>query len=265
MKPTAMPTIDAAARPGAGRRLLAVLLAASLALGACAQASRGPVIDANAPGLGPDQRTVRQVAAKITPEDSSGGNVDWFSDNAVLILAGVGCVLGASIGGSARDCLTGAAIGGLGGALARITVLDDRDSYADDEAFVAAVSDELDRVLAENDSLVPAAERLADQHSLRLAEIREAHAAGRMTQTAARSEVQEYLVDEQALRLIVQSNDKLLLDIDRALTGVNVPTIQQQRLQDQEGAFLADAGRIKYAQQRLTEALAGLPPALLDG
>lgn len=249
---------------GGGRRLLAALMAASLALGACAQgASRGPTIDANAPGLGPDQRTVRQVAAKITPEDNSGGNVDWFSDNAVLILAGVGCVLGASIGGSAGDCLTGAAIGGLGGAIARITILDDRDNYSDDEEFVAAVSDELDRVLAENDTLVPAAERLADQHSLRLAEIGEAYRAGRIGRDAARAEVQEYLVDEQALRLIVQSNDRLLDDIDKALTGVNVATVQQQRLQDQEAEFLGDAGRIEYAQQRLADALAAMPRELL--
>ena len=253
------------AAPRPGRRLLATLLAATLALGACAQgAGRSPTIDANAPGLGPDQRTVRQAAARITPDDQAGGgNVDWFSENAVLILAGVGCVLGASIGGSAGDCLTGAAIGGLGGALARITILDERDSYSDDEEFVAAVSDELERVLAENDRLVPAAERLADQHGLRLTEIGEAYRAGRITRDAARAEIDAYLVDEQALRLIVQSNGRLLEDIDKALTGVNVATVQQQRLQNQEAEFLADAGRIEYAQQRLAEALAALPRDLL--
>ncbi len=252
--------------PGANRRMLSLLLCAALALGACAKASSGPVIDANAPGLSPDQRTVREVAAKVTPDSGSGGsgNVDWFSNNAVVILASVGCVLGATIGGSARGCLTGAAIGGLGGALARITVLNDRDSYSDDKEFVAAVSSELERVLVENDRLVPAAERLADQHSLRLEEIREAYAAGRMTRAAARQEVQVYLVDEQALGLIVQSNNQLLEDIDKALTGVNVATVQQQRLQDQEAEFLGDAGRLDYAKQRLTEALAKLPPELLD-
>jgi len=248
--------------PRRGRRLAVAALAAVLALGGCAQSQKPQAtISTSDPGLSPDQVTVREIANSVSPQDpNSGSNLDWFSDNAIILLAATGCVAGAAIGGSVGDCLAGAAIGGLAGGVARITIFDDRDNYSDDEVFIEEVSVELDRVLAENERLVPAAERLADQHAVRIAELNEFYRTGQVSEAAYREELQAYIVDEQALRYIVLANNELLTDIDKALTGVNVPTVQQQRLQDQEGRFLADSGRIEYAQQRLTEALASVPP-----
>ncbi len=245
------------------RRAATLLLAATMALAGCAsQRTAGPSFDASAPGLTADQRTVREVAQKVTPPEEQGGN-NWFGDNAIVLLAAAGCVAGAVVGGSARGCLTGAVIGGLAGAVARITVFDKRDSYANDKDFVNAVSDEMDRVLAENEQLVPAAERLADAHELTLSQLKEAYGRGSIGKAEYRKQVEPLLVDEQALAYIAESNKQLASDLDKALTGVNVATSQQQRLEDQEGDFLADSGRIQYAQERLSGALAQVPKEVL--
>ncbi len=245
------------------RRAATLLLAACLALTGCAS-SRGtaPSFDAGAPNLSPDQRTVREAAQSVTPPEDQGGN-DWFGDNAIVILAAAGCVAGAVVGGSARGCLTGAVIGGLAGAVARITIFDKRDDYASDEEFVQAVSEEMDRVLAENERLVPAAERMADAHELTLAQLKEAYDRGTVSKDEYRRQVEPLLVDEKALAYIVESNKQLASDLDKALTGVTVATSTQKRLEDQEGDFLADSGRIEYAQERLSGALAQVPKEVL--
>lgn len=258
------PTTALAASPRPLRALGALLLGASLALTGCASGGRGsaPSFDANAAGLTADQRTVREVAQQASPPVEQGGN-NWFGDNAIIIMAAVGCVAGAAIGGSAGDCLTGAAIGGLAGAVGRITIFDDRDDYASDEEFVDAVAAEMDRVLAENERLVPAAERLAEAHELQLAQLKEAYERGTISKQEYRAEVEPLLVDEQALAFIVESNRQLQSDLDKALTGVTVQTSQQRRLEDQEGQFLADAGRVQYAQERISAALAQIPREVL--
>ena len=251
-------------RPRPLRRAATLLLAASLALAGCASSRQAsaPSFDADAAGLTDDQRTVREVAQEASPPVEQGGN-DWFGDNAIIIMAATGCVLGAVVGGSARDCLVGAAIGGLAGAVARITIFDDRDDYASDEDFVEAVSVEMDRVLLENERLVPAAERLADSHELTLAQLKEAYERGTLSKAEYRQQVEPLLVDEQALAYIVQSNRQLMSDLDKALTGINVATSQQKRLEDQEAQFLADSGRVEYAQERISAALAQIPPEVL--
>lgn len=247
-------------------RATAVALALAVGLGGCAQSS-GPhpasTINAAAPGLTPDQRTVREAAKNVTPPETSA-NYDWFGDNAIVILAAVGCAVGAAVGGSARSCLTGAGIGGLAGAVSRITIFSDRDNYSNDEDFVRDVSVELDRVLEENQLLVPASERLAEIHEAHIAELNRQYAAGTLSAAAFRAEIDPYLVDQQALQIIVDANNQLLTDIDRSLTGVNVPTTLQSRIQDQEGQFLGDSGRIQYALDRLSAALATVPGNVID-
>ncbi len=251
-------------RPRPLRRLGTLLLAASLALGGCASGrqSSAPSFDANAAGLSADQRTVREVAQQASPPEEQGGN-NWFGDNAIIILAAAGCVAGAAIGGSAGDCLTGAAIGALAGAVGRITIFDDRDDYSSDEDFVEAVSVEMDRVLLENERLVPAAERMAEAHELTLAQLKEAYGRGTLSKAEYRAEVEPLLVDEQDLAYIVEPNRQLMSDLDKALTGVSVATSQQKRLEDQEGQFLADSGRVEYAQERISAALAQVPKEVL--
>lgn len=260
---TAITPVQAAPRPV--RLLASLLLAASVALTGCASGGgRGsaPSFDANASGLSADQRTVREVAQNASPPVEQGGN-NWFGDNAIIILAAAGCVAGAAIGGSAGDCLTGAAIGGLAGAVGRITIFDDRDDYSSDADFVEAVATEMDRVLDENDRLVPAAERLAEAHELTLAQLKEGYQRGTVSKQQFREEIEPLLVDEQALTYIVESNRQLQSDLDKALTGVNVPTSQQRRLENQEGEFLEDSGRVQYAQERISAALAEVPREVL--
>lgn len=250
------------ARPG--RSVMAAALAALLAVSACAS-GRGsaPSFDSGASGLTADQRTVREVAQGMSPPQEQGGS-NWFGDNAIIILAAAGCVAGAAVGGSAGDCLTGAAIGGLAGAVARITVLDDRDDYANDSDFVNAVADEMDRVLQENERLVPAAERLAEAHEATLAQWAEDYRRGAFTKSEYRKKLEPLLVDEQAMIYIVESNRQLMSDLDKSLTGVSVASSQQKRLEDQEGVFLADAGRLQYAQERLSTALGRVPKEVLN-
>jgi len=253
-------------------RALVLVLAGALAVTGCAQGSKSgskssgasSTINATAPGLTPDQRIVREAAQNVTPPEPQGGSFDWFTDNPEIILAGLGCVVGAAIGGSVGDCLAGAAVGGLTGAVARVTILDDRENYSSDEAFIEEVSVQLDRVLEENQILVPASERLADAHEAHIAELNKQFTAGTLTAAAYRKQIDDYLVDEQALSMVVESNNQLLTDIDRALTGAKVTTTLQTRIQDQESQFLADSGRIQYALERLQGALATVPRKVLD-
>jgi len=254
---------------GQALRATALLLAAALALGACAQSSSSPKhpaasINATAPGLSPDQRIVREAAQNITPVEEDGDDFDWFTDNPEILLAGLGCVVGVAVGGSVGDCLAGAAVGGLAGAVSRVTIFNDRENYASDEAFVEAVSKELDRVLEENQILVPASERLAESHEAQIAELNKQFTAGTLTAAAYRQQIEPYLVDEKALELIAEGNNQLSTDIDRSLTGAKLPSDLQTRIQDQEGQFLADSGRIQYSLERLSAALATVPRAVLD-
>jgi hypothetical protein len=254
---------------GQALRATALLLAAVLALGACAQSSSSPKspaagINASAPGLTPDQRIVREAAQNITPVEEDGDDFDWFTDNPEILLAGLGCVVGVAVGGSVGDCLAGAAVGGLTGAVARVTIFNDREKYSSDEAFVEEVSKELDRVLEENMILVPAAERLADSHETQIAELNKQYAAGTLTAAAYKQQIENLLVDEKALDLLAEANNQLSTDIDRSLTGANISSDLQTRIQDQEGQFLADSGRIQYALERLSAALATVPKAVRD-
>ena len=250
------------------RRAFVLLLAGALAVGGCANQSTPspkPSMQATAPGLTPDQRIVREAAENVTAvEPQGGGDFDWFTDNPEILLAGLGCVVGVAVGGWVGDCLAGAAVGGLTGAVARVTIFDDRENYSSDEAFVEAVSKELDRVLEENQILVPASERLADAHEVKIAELNQQFTAGTLSAADFKKAVEPYLVDEKALQLVAESNNQLSTDIDRSLTGANIPSDLQTRIQDQEGQFLADSGRIQYALERLSAALATVPRQVLD-
>jgi len=251
---------------GRATRALVLVLFGALAVGGCAQSAKPskPAINATAANLTPDQRIVREAAQTVTPPEPQGSSFDWFTDNPEIILAGLGCVVGAAIGGSVGDCLAGAAVGGLTGAVARVTILDDRENYSNDEDFVEAVSVQLDHVLEENQILVPATERLASAHETHIAELNKQFAAGTLTASEFRKQIDDYLVDEQALKLVVESNNQLLTDIDRALTGTKVTTTLQTRISDQEGQFLADSGRIQYSLERLQSALASVPRQVLN-
>jgi hypothetical protein len=251
-------------------RALVLVVAGALAVGGCAQkhASSGssskPTINASAPGLSPDEVTIRQAAQKLTPVEPEGESFDWFTDNPEILLAGLGCVVGVAVGGSVGDCLAGAAVGGLTGAVARVTIFDDRENYSSDEDFVEAVSKELDRVLEENKTLVPASERVAEYEEADIAGLNEQFAAGTLSATEFKKRIDSYIVDEQALQMIAESNNQLSTDIDRSLTGTNLPSDLQARIQEQEGQFLADSGRIQYALERLSAALATVPRQVLD-
>ena len=249
-------------------RALVLVLASALAVSGCASkqsaSSTKPTFNTTAPDITPDQRTVRQAAQNVTPVEPESNNFDWFTDNPEILLAGLGCVVGAVAGGSVGDCLAGAAVGGLTGAVARVTIFDDRENYSSDEDFVEAVSKELDRVLEENKTLVPASERLAEYHEADIAGLNEQFAAGKLSAAEFKTRIAPYLVDEQALQLVAESNNQLSTDIDRSLTGTNLPSDLQTRIQEQEGQFLADSGRIQYALERLQAALATVPKPVFD-
>lgn len=249
-------------------RVLLLALAATLAVGGCSQHSKPsptPTLTTAGPGLTPDQVTVREAANKVTPVDpQTGSDFDWFTDNPEILLAGLGCVVGVAVGGSVGDCLAGAAVGGLTGAVARVTIFDKRSDYSSDEDFVEAVSTELDRVLEENKKLVPAAERVAENHETFINEMNQQFAAGTLTAADYKKAIEPYLVDEKALQMLADSNNQLSTDIDRSLTGANIPTDLQTRIEDQEGQFLADSGRIQYALERLQAALATVPKQVRD-
>lgn len=249
-------------------RAFVLVLAGALAVGGCAQhsssSSSKPTINATGPNLTPDQRIVREAANNVTPVEASGGSFDWFTDNPEILLAGLGCVVGAAVGGSVGDCLAGAAVGGLTGAVARVTIFDDREKYSSDEDFIEAVSKELDRVLEENKMLVPSSERLAEAHEAKIAELNQQFAAGKLTAADFKKAIDPMLVDEQALQMVAESNNQLSSDIDKSLTGAKVTTGLQTRIQEQEGQFLADSGRIQYALERLQAALATVPKQVRD-
>jgi outer membrane lipoprotein SlyB len=254
---------------GQALRATALLLAATLAVGGCSQSSSGSkspasTINATAPGLSPDQRIVREAAQNITPVEEDGDDFDWFTDNPEILLAGLGCVVGVAVGGSVGDCLAGAAVGGLAGAVSRVTIFNDREKYSSDEEFVEEVSKELDRVLEENQMLVPASERLAESHEAQIAELNKQFTAGTLTAAAYRQQLESYQMDEKALELLAEANNQLSTDIDRSLTGAKLTSDLQTRIQDQEGQFLADSGRIQYALERVSAALATVPKAVRD-
>lgn len=241
------------------RSVVSLLLIALLALSACSSSASRPTFDASGSGLTADQITIRQAANDRTPPETRSSGVNWMQKNVIILLAGVGCVMGAAIGGSAGDCVTGAAIGGLTGAVASITVFAERDSYADDASYVRDVSDKIEKLQAENAQVADAADRLATQYAARIEELNRLYTAGTIDAAAYREEYLVMRADEEALRFLVQSNDDITRQIDKALTGVTVPTADQARLQEQEAGFLAEASRIEYALERLAQSLAQVP------
>lgn len=240
------------------RSAFSLLLVLLVALTGCSSAGR-PTFDAGGSSLSADQITIREAANDRTPPETRGGGVDWMQKNAVILLAAVGCAMGAAIGGSAGDCVTGAAIGGLTGAVASITVFAERDSYADDASYVRDVSDKLETLQSQNSRVAEAADRLATQHAGRVEELNRLYTAGSIDAATYRREYLTMRTDEEALHFLVQSNRDIALQIDRALTGVSVPTSDQARLQEQEAAFLAESSRIEYALERLSQSLAQVP------